>query len=177
MEWATPPSAKDELGSLHGELVVRDRSNRGDGYRSALTMEVTINDRYKKLLVSRIQATRRKAQWTAALLVSQTASVSAARYRFSGMAAGSSRGEITPQRRFSSVSWPSYKVQRRQVKFLPSRRMLHRQRLLRIVPILDVQESADGRTMIAVAHRLSTIQNAHVIFVLDEGRVVEEYPQ
>ncbi|KAK7532365.1 P-loop containing nucleoside triphosphate hydrolase protein [Phyllosticta citribraziliensis] len=31
-----------------------------------------------------------------------------------------------------------------------------------------------GRTMIAVAHRLSTIQDADVIFVFDEGKVVEK---
>ena len=31
-----------------------------------------------------------------------------------------------------------------------------------------------GRTMIAVAHRLSTVQAADVIFVFDEGRVVEK---
>jgi ATP-binding cassette subfamily B (MDR/TAP) protein 1 len=31
-----------------------------------------------------------------------------------------------------------------------------------------------GRTTIAVAHRLSTIQKADVIFVLDQGRVAEQ---
>jgi len=40
-----------------------------------------------------------------------------------------------------------------------------------------VQEALDkamrGRTTIAVAHRLSTIQKADVIFVLDRGSVVE----
>ncbi|KAK9467015.1 P-loop containing nucleoside triphosphate hydrolase protein [Lipomyces arxii] len=37
---------------------------------------------------------------------------------------------------------------------------------------LDV--AAKGRTTIAVAHRLSTIQNADVIFVFDEGVIVEQ---
>ncbi|KAM0431462.1 hypothetical protein ACHAPT_005439 [Fusarium lateritium] len=36
------------------------------------------------------------------------------------------------------------------------------------------EKARKGRTMIAVAHRLATIQNADVIFVFDQGRVVEK---
>ncbi|KAL7628793.1 hypothetical protein AAE478_000308 [Parahypoxylon ruwenzoriense] len=36
------------------------------------------------------------------------------------------------------------------------------------------ERAAKGRTMIAVAHRLATVQNADVIFVLGEGKVLEK---
>ncbi|KAK7416686.1 hypothetical protein QQX98_005012 [Neonectria punicea] len=36
------------------------------------------------------------------------------------------------------------------------------------------ERARKGRTMVAVAHRLSTIQNADVIFVFDQGNVVEK---
>ena len=37
-----------------------------------------------------------------------------------------------------------------------------------------LKEASRGRTTIAVAHRLSTIANADVIFVFEEGRIVEQ---
>jgi len=35
------------------------------------------------------------------------------------------------------------------------------------------ERAATGRTMVVVAHRLATVQNADVIFVLGEGTVLE----
>ncbi|KAF2015176.1 ABC multidrug transporter-like protein [Aaosphaeria arxii CBS 175.79] len=35
------------------------------------------------------------------------------------------------------------------------------------------EETGKGRTMIVIAHRLATIRNADIIFVMDQGRVVE----
>lgn len=35
------------------------------------------------------------------------------------------------------------------------------------------ERAATGRTMVIVAHRLATVQNADVIFVLGEGKVLE----
>jgi ATP-binding cassette subfamily B (MDR/TAP) protein 1 len=37
-----------------------------------------------------------------------------------------------------------------------------------------LDKAAKGRTTIAVAHRLSTIQKADIIYVFDQGRVVEQ---
>uniref|UniRef100_A0A804IKZ6 ABC transporter B family member 1 n=1 Tax=Musa acuminata subsp. malaccensis TaxID=214687 RepID=A0A804IKZ6_MUSAM len=39
-----------------------------------------------------------------------------------------------------------------------------------------LERSGVGRTTVVVAHRLATIRNAHVIAVIDEGRVVEQGP-
>jgi len=37
-----------------------------------------------------------------------------------------------------------------------------------------LDRASSGRTCIIIAHRLTTVQNANVIFVLEEGKVVEK---
>jgi ATP-binding cassette subfamily B (MDR/TAP) protein 1 len=36
------------------------------------------------------------------------------------------------------------------------------------------ERASKGRTMVVVAHRLATVQNADVIFVLGEGQLLEQ---
>ena len=51
------------------------------------------------------------------------------------------------------------------------RQMLSMQKTREIVENLD--EFFTGRTVIVVAHRLSTVKNADQIIVIDKGRIVE----
>lgn len=37
-----------------------------------------------------------------------------------------------------------------------------------------LERTGKGRTMVVIAHRLATVQNADVIFVMSGGRVVEK---
>lgn len=37
-----------------------------------------------------------------------------------------------------------------------------------------LDSASKGRTTIAIAHRLSTIQHADVIYVFDQGKIVEQ---
>ena len=38
----------------------------------------------------------------------------------------------------------------------------------------NLEQLFDGKTVVIVAHRLSTVKNADVIIVLDHGKVVEQ---
>jgi len=38
----------------------------------------------------------------------------------------------------------------------------------------SLKEAAHGRTIVLIAHRLSTVRNADVIYVMDDGRVIEQ---